>query len=207
MTITTYGGLQAACARYARRTDIANEIIDAITLAEDRISKELQSWRLEYVATLTTVSGTAEVDLPSNCRLVEWVRLSGDNERTLTELPHETFYDLYAGATDGVPRHYYKQAGQIVLGATPNAVFTLYAKLKLAVDALTTGNPTNDILTNYPALYLHGTLVEVYRLIRHDERLAASEQAYQQALMIANGENIKRKSSGVWAARKDKRIP
>lgn len=207
MTITTYSGLQEAIARYARRTDITNEIIDAITLAEDRISKELQSWRLESVATLTTVSGAAEVDLPTNCRLVEWVRLSGANERTLTELSHEAFYNLYAGATAGVPRHYYKQAGQIVLGPTPNDAFTLYAKLKLAVDALTVGNPTNAYLTNYPALYLHGSLVEVYRLIRHSERLQESEQAYQQALAIANQENIKRKASGVWSARKDNRIP
>lgn len=207
MTITTYSGLQETLIRRARRTDIQADVPDCIILLEERLGRELLSWYRESLVSLSATSGTAQVSLTSNCERLHWIKVDGDNERTLTKTSPENAYNLYADVSSGVPTHYYEQEGNIILVPTPGDDYTLSAYCTLSVSALTTGNPTNTILTNYPGLYLHGSLVEVYRLIRNPEQQAVAEDGYQRALFAANTEHIKRKNAGTAAPRKNWRKP
>lgn len=193
-----------------RRTDLEAKIPDFIALAEERIGKELRTWRLSSIESLSASAGSAEVTLPARCREVEWVNITGTNARGLECYPKETALSMYAATDNGIPIGYYLSGDALYLVPTPASDYTLSAGCILGVQPLTTGNPTNSILTNYPGLYLHGALVEGYRHTRSPERMVESETAYQQALVLANREEIKRRSSGIAARRRGthaRRIP
>jgi hypothetical protein len=66
MSFATYSDLQTSIANYLARSDLTSIIPDFITLAENRLRRELRIRQMLKSVTTSTVSGDATVELPSD---------------------------------------------------------------------------------------------------------------------------------------------
>lgn len=202
--ITNYSELQDAISAAMRRSDMGARIPSFIQLAEERINKELRVPILQTTSSLDVTADTQTVSLPDNCLEVAMVHLSGGGRiRRITQADG----DLRYSETDkGTPAEYYIYGNLIYLCPIPAQDGTIVVSYYRKVSALSDGNTTNDILSEYPGIYLHGALVEAYRHVRNAERMGESEIAYQQALVLANRQLIKQQS-GDYVAPRRKNVP
>ena len=68
MAITTYTDLQAGIANFLARSDLSAQIPDFITLAEARLSRELETRSQEKRSVANLVVGDEYIYLPSDFR-------------------------------------------------------------------------------------------------------------------------------------------
>ena len=81
------------------------------------------------------------------------------------------FYRKYNSTqTSGTPNFFTIVGSNILLGVQPDSAKTLQINYYKNLTALSDSNATNDILTNYPELYLYGSLAEAAPFIMQDER-------------------------------------
>ena len=66
MSFATYSDLQTSIANYLARSDLTSVIPDFITLAENRLRRELRIRQMLKSVTTSTVSGDATVEIPSD---------------------------------------------------------------------------------------------------------------------------------------------
>lgn len=204
MSFTTYSGLQTEIASYMKRTndsELVAQIPSFIALCEAEIGRALRTWRMESLETLTIGVGDPVVALPTTCRDIKWVKLSGTNEQIITHLPVPAFYALYSelgasAAPSGTPRHYTMRESSLIVGPSPDTDYTATALCVLAPVALSNTNPANTLLTNYPDIYFYGSLVHGFRYVRNMERMQEAEQAFMTAINGANKESRKLRASG-----------
>ena len=71
----------------------------------------------------------------------------------------------------GKPTYFTIVGTNILLGVAPNSATTLQINYYKSLTALSDSNASNDILTNYPELYLYGALAESAPFIMQDERI------------------------------------
>lgn len=200
MAFDTYANLQAEVSAYLQKGASCDARIPSwITLAEADIAKDLRTWRMESLETLTVTGATATVALPTRLRDIKWLKLNGTEERILEHLPAAAFYGIYAQATSDTPRHYTLSEGNLLLGPTPSENGTLSALCILAPSPLSVSNTSNSVLTNYPEIYFYGTLVHGFRFLRNQERMREALDAYAVAIGKANLESNRRKSLGTSA--------
>ena len=76
MAITTYTELKSAVANHLARTDLTSVIPDFISLAEARLSRELETRDQEKRATATMTSGDEYIALPTDLREVREVKVN-----------------------------------------------------------------------------------------------------------------------------------
>ncbi len=200
MAFDTYANLQSEISAYLQRgTSLDARIPSWITLAEGDIAKDLRTWRMESLESLTVTAASAIVTLPARLRDIKWLKLNGTEERVLEHLPAAAFYGIYAQASSDTPRHYTLSEGNLLLAPTPSQNGTLSALCILSAPALSASAPTNDILTNYPDIYFYAALVHAFRFVRNRERMQEAMEAYAVAVGKANLESNRRKSLGTSA--------
>ena len=68
----------------------------------------------------------------------------------------------------------------------PDSATTLQINYYKKLTALSDTNTTNDILTNYPELYLYASLAESSPFLMQDERLQVWAGLFKDALLSAN---------------------
>ena len=102
------------------------------------------------------------------------------------------FYNSYNSTqTSGTPSFFTIVGTKILLGVQPDAANTLQINHYKKLTALSDSNATNDILTNYPELYLYGALAESAPFLMQDERLDTWAGLYKEALKNANESSSK----------------
>ncbi len=181
MGLATYSDLKASVADWLHRDDLSAAITDFVALAEARINNELFCQQQITSTTLTTVSGTSTVTLPT-----DWLRIIranvSDQYQALELISPHKFDQLYADASTGVPRHYLIEADSLVLGPTPSSAYTIELTYYAEIPALSDSATTNWLLTRWPNVYLFGALCESAPYTGDDSRLQMWEARYQQAL-------------------------
>ena len=86
----------------------------------------------------------------------------------------------------GKPTYFTIVGSNILLGIAPDSATTLQINYYKTISALSDDNTTNTILTNYPELYLYGSLAESAPFIMQDERINTWATLYKEALKNAN---------------------
>jgi hypothetical protein len=66
MAFTNYTDLKASVADYLARTDLTTQIPDFITLAENRLRRDLRLRQMIKVVTTATAAGDSTVALPND---------------------------------------------------------------------------------------------------------------------------------------------
>ena len=158
MSLATYADLQARVAEWLARTDLNPFIPDMITLFEAAAARRLKVRPMETTTSLTPSGGS--VALPSDYlghRSLTW---TGDPSQELDYVHPAIFNSEYLpdenGAILGIPVIYTIQGGTITIKPSDDTPLTFdYFQKNPALSA-----SLNWLYTNYPDVYLFGTLCE-----------------------------------------------
>lgn len=188
MALDTYSNLKTTIANYLNRSDLTAYLGDFITLTEARLNRELRVREMVNTDTsITTVAGTQSYSLPTGYLEATTVIFQSDPYCTLRFISNSDFYNKYnASQTRGKPTYFTIVGSNILLGVAPNSATTLQINYYKSLTALSDSNASNDILTNYPELYLYGALAESAPFIMQDERINTWGNLYKEALKNAN---------------------
>ena len=182
MALSTYTDLQTSIANWLVRSDLTAVIPDFITLAEERIARDLRLRKQVTNTTLSTVAGTQTVTLPADFLEIENIGISSTTpQAALSVVTPEIMDRRYpAGYATGQPVVYSLLGDTIQFGPTPDAVYTIsldyYQRLNIAVST------TNWLLTNHPGVYLNACLVEANAYLLDADRAQAYDARYRAAV-------------------------
>lgn len=174
MAISTYAELQTAVASWLHRD--VSQIVDFITLAEKRINSLLDSRIAEVDASLTATISSRYIALPAGHMRPLGLWLTTYNPRI--EIGYEIPENIHVSTASGQPFRYTIDGSNIAFDCPADLAYTFTFRYKKGYDIASTS--TNDILTNYPGLYLYGALVDSCMLTREDPTIF--EQRFQTAL-------------------------
>ena len=190
MSLANYTDLQASVASWLNRTDLSALVPDFITLAEGRIARDLRLRNQLTAGTLSTVGGTQTVALPTGWLEFENLSvLDGTVYRQITYVTGENLNTRYpTGDQSKTPRIFTIEGSSLLLGPTPDAVYTLSASYYARFAALAT-TATNWLLTNHPSIYLNAALAEGCDFLKDDagvSKYLARYTADKDALQKSN---------------------
>ncbi len=188
MALDTYTNLKSTIANYLNRDDLTAYLGDFITLTEARLNRELRVREMVNTDTsITTVAGTQSYALPTGYIEATTVIFQSDPYCTLRFMSNSDFYNKYnASQSRGKPTYFTILGSNILLGVAPDTATTLQINYYKTLTALSDSNATNDILTNYPELYLYGSLAESAPFIMQDDRINTWATLYKEAIKNAN---------------------
>lgn len=154
MPFTTYAELKQAIVNFSHRTDTADVVDDFIDLTENDIDKKL---RLRANEVRETLSPTTRFEnLPA--RFIEMRRLSLLSGSTPKDIQYKSPEAMQINSLSGEPK-FFTVTSQIEFDRTPTSDVEIayYASLQ----PLSSSNTTNNVLTNYPDIYLYGCLMHL----------------------------------------------
>ncbi len=183
MALSTYSELLSTVANYLNRDDLTTLIPTFITLTENRLNRELRVRANMVRAITTTTAGQAFYDFPSD--LIELRNITYDNNsqsHALRYLSPESVSREYGTAVSGQPRAYTNLGNDLKLVPSPDAAYSIsinyYSQLRSLSDSVT----TNDVLTQYPSLYLFGACLEGAIYLNDTDQTNRFGSVFQKAL-------------------------
>ncbi len=183
MALSTYSELQATVANYLNRDDLTALIPTFITLTENRLNRELRVRANMVRATTTTTAGQAFYDLPTD--LIELRNITYDNNsqsHALRYLSPESVSREYGTVLSGQPRAYTNLGNDLKLTPVPDAAYTISINYYSQLRSLNDSVPTNDVLAEYPSLYLYGSCLEGAIYLNDTDQTNRFGSVFQKAL-------------------------
>lgn len=181
MAISTYAELKSAIADFLNRDDLTSVIPTFVSLAEAGIKRDVRHWRMENRA-------TADLDSQYEALPARWaspVRLiiTGSPSYELMPIGQAEMARLRASNNAaGRPQYYALTQGELEFYPTPDATYTLEMVYYEAPAALSADGDTNWLLTNFPDVYLYGSLVHTAPYLSDDARAQVWAALYQSAV-------------------------
>ena len=184
-----WGELKTEVQSFIHRTDLASKMEIFCALAESAINKDLRSLEMEKRDDITFVS--AFTDLPTDYLEMRALHVVASGaRRVLQEMTPQQLDGRYT-STSGTPRAFTIQAGQLELRPAPagspdnvDGEITYFARvvtLSTAADGV-----TNDILTNYPLIYLSAMLIQANSFVQDDNETKKWMTFYDGQIKQAN---------------------
>lgn len=186
MTIATYSDLKTSVANWLHRTDLTALIPDLITLAESRLSADLDARPMEFRTSLTATAGNAWVTLPSDMLEMRRFSVQTDPVRVLAYSTPDQIAADFPVALAGVPAVFAVIGSQVQLAPVPDSNYTLELTYQQRIPALSDSNTANWLLTGFPNAYLYATLCEAAPWLQDDDRIKVWEAKYAQAVRGIN---------------------
>lgn len=198
----TYTGLLASIASFANRDDQTANIPDFVTLFESNANTEA-SIRTQFNRTYTVTTTVASLDyistpsdyLGTDALLV--FPIAG----TLNVLkpyggPAAMFADYPSATMGGVPKGFINLTGKLQMAPTPDAAYSSRLYYYQKIPPLVT-NSANWLLTNYPQIYLFGSLVAMESFLGNDDvALSKWGNLYDNAIQKLGGATDRNKYGG-----------
>jgi hypothetical protein len=184
MALTNYDELVKAVIKWSHREDLLTLIPDFIALAEEGMyNNEMQPLKLRSMEYTSTTSTTGKViALPSDFESSRSTRLAIDGG----EIRFTTPEGLNSCSGSGKPTSFTIIGDTIEFNITPDQAYVLQLQYFRKVPALTVDNQTNVILTNHPAIYLNGTILEAMIFAQDYEQIQLYKQRFYNAIQGAN---------------------
>lgn len=195
-TITTYAELKQNVVDFGKRADAESKIDTFIDLCESQINRDLRVTEMDVSDTGTTSTSVRYVSLPARCLDLRQILITVDgNQYELDSASNINGMSINPQA--GVPCRYVI-TNRIELDRLSDQAYTLTYQFYQGVNPLSSSNTTNDILTNYPEIYLAGTMVQYYLWARQLENSAYWQNMYALKVADANTASMnKRHPSGM----------
>ncbi len=193
MAITTYDELKASIANWLNRDDLAAVIPDFIALAEAQIARDVRHWRQEKRVT-TSVNEQYE-NLPNDWLEMIQIQLTAGGSLqavSASELQSRKEVSLTANK----PRYYRLTSDQIELYPAPDQPYEASMQYYARVPALSDAETFNWILTEYPDIYLYGSLVHAAPYLADDQRITVWASLYKSAVDALNKDSTNSRVSG-----------
>jgi len=167
----TFANLKTTIADYLARDDLTSNIPDFITLAESRMNKELRIREMMKRSTTTTTASDDTNLLPTGFLEARDIFIDGNPKTPLMYVTPGHYSAIYGGSETGKPKVFTVIGSEMRLGPSPDAVYTVEMLYYGRITALSDSATSNDILTNYPDLYLYGSLIEAEPFLQNDQRV------------------------------------
>jgi hypothetical protein len=197
MSFATYADLQTSIANYLARSDLTSIIPDFITLAENRLRRELRIRQMLKSVTTSTVSGDATVELPSDfLEIRDFVVMTNPIQPLSYSSPSSLSNDLRTSEV-GVPLSYTILASEFQLAPAPDGIYTLKMLYFAAPPYLSSSNTSNVFLNVAPDGLLYGALVEAEPYLMNDARINTWGSMYDRAITSLTKSDEESQYSGV----------
>lgn len=196
MAITNYSELKTSVANFLARDDLTTQIPDFISMAESRMSRELNARSQEKRATATLTASDAYVSLPTDLRSIRLVKLNTSPKEVLEYYTPAKLDELYASNAQGKPRAYTIIGGEIKFAPEPDSAYTAEIVYMEGVPDLSDSNTTNEILTRHPDAYLYGALAAASVYLMDDQKTTVYEQLFTRSLDEIKREEERSKQAG-----------
>lgn len=197
MAISNYTELQTAVANWLDRNDLSARIPEFIGLCEARFNRSLRIRAMETLDTsVSTVADTKTIALPTGYVQMRDIHITGDPLVQLQYVTPEIMNRIHAGSVSGRPEVYTIIGENIVLGPTPDAVYSTSMLYYKTFDALSDSSPTNWVITNAPDVYLYGTLLEAEPFLMNDARVQLWATALTESINTLQEQDNKDRHSG-----------
>ena len=180
--MTTYATLKTDIADYLGQDDLTSQIATFVRLCEADLRRSVRVRDMETSTTLTF--STQSIALPTAFIAARRLYINADN-RDLTFLSPERFYDSQVYSQQGTPTTYTIEGNNIIVAPYSTSIdgYLLYYA---AYDALSADSDTNWILTNAYDVYLYCSLMHAQGFAQDDEQAAKWRAAYQYAVEQLN---------------------
>lgn len=186
MALDTFSNLKASITAISGRDDLSNSMDDFITIAEDTLyNNEVEPLRLRSMVsapTEYTLSGQF-LALPANFLAEKKLTIQTGGEPL--ELKSATDGNLVLRSGTGLPR-FYVIGDQFQFDVVPDSGYTVELTYYIKPTPLSSGNPTNDVLTNHPSLYLYGALTALNDFAAEEEKATYYRNKLISAIRGAN---------------------
>jgi hypothetical protein len=196
VSITTYDELKSSIADTLNRDDLTTVIPSFISLAEAALNRDLRHWRNENRAIAPVNSRYTA--LPSD--FVEPIRMELSGDKTKVSLmSHYEMQTLRQSTSDrsGKPRNYNITQGEVELYPTPDSTYNLEMYYYGKIPNLSGAAPANQVLTNFPDVYLYGSLLHSAPYLGDDQRTMVWAALYKEAVSAINTQSEKAKQGAV----------
>lgn len=191
MALSNYTELKAAVADLINRTDLTNQIVDAVTLCESSLQTNCKMLEAETASTVTITNGSGP--LPTGFVSARSVYWDGSPDRELRYVTPEV-YD-YLRANDSGDAYYYTITGSTIK-TTPMGSGSIVITGAIRFTVLSGSNATNTILTNFPEAYLYGSAMHACILTEDDAKAQKFGLLFNAACDRINQNNEDRKYAG-----------
>lgn len=205
MAITTYSELKTAVANFLARSDLTSQIPDFITLAEARMSRELDTRTQEKRAQASTAASDEYISLPTDLRKVRHVRINSDPVCVLDYAAPHDFYETYGSSGGGKPKFYTVIGAEIALRPVPDAVYTVEIIYGETVSALSDSSATNTILARHPDAYLYGALSAAHTYLMDEARASQYDALFTRIIDEIKRDTEQQRYGGALAMKTDYR--
>jgi len=196
MAISTYAELQTAVANWLDRDDLTDRIPEFIALSEARMNRVLRLRLMESKYTASTAAAQRNYALPTGYIQMRNFQVNTSPVTPLQYVTPEIYDRLYGSTGSGTPQFYTIIAGELQLGPIPGSVMTLEMLFYKKIAALSSGSPTQAMLTDNPDVYLYGALMEAEPFIMNDARVQLWHQGFEQAVANLQEQDNKDRHSG-----------
>ena len=193
MAITTYAELKSSIANWLNRDDLTAVIPDFIALAEAQIARDIRHWRQEK--RVTTLVNEQYENLPIDWLEMIQIQLTAGGRLQVISAA-ELQERKEASSIAQKPKHYRLTSDQIEFYPAPDSSYEVAMQYYARVPALTNVETFNWILTEYPDIYLYGSLVHAAPYLADDQRITVWAALYQSAVDALNQDNTKSRVSG-----------
>lgn len=188
MALNTFANLKQAIERWSKRTDLSDVIDDIVSLAENRIDNRLRVSVNNKRATATAPTSDRFLALPDY--FIEMRRFTLIKDTYYNELIFNTPESMILFNQSGVPK-YYTITSEIEFDRVPADGYTLEMSYWKKLTPLSDSNTTNDVLTNFPHIYLQACKVEAHYWARDEDTGLAEEQRLNFLIDEANAEDLR----------------
>jgi hypothetical protein len=182
MALATYSDLKTTIANYLARSDLTSQIPDFITLAENRLRRELRIRQMLKVVTASTVGNDSTLSLPSDFLELRDLHIDSNPDQALEYYNPNIFFRNAMTKVLGVPKKYTILASELQFAPIPDGVYTMEMLYYAAPVYLSDSNPSNAFLANCPDALIYASLGEAEPYLMNDERLATWAALYQRAI-------------------------
>ena len=197
MSLSTYSDLQTSIANYLARSDLTSIIPDFITLAENRLRRELRIRQMLKSVTTATVASDATVELPSDFLEVRDFVVQTNPLTPLSYSSPSSLSNDPRASQVGVPKSYTILANDFLLSPVPDGVYTARLLYYAAPAYLSGANTSNVFLNVAPDGLLYGALVEAEPYLMNDARINTWGSMYDRAISSLTRSDENTQYSGV----------
>jgi len=202
MSFATYSDLQTSIANYLARSDLTSIIPDFITLAENRLRRELRIRQMLKSVTTATVASDATVELPSDFLEVRDFVVQTNPLTPLSYSSPSSLSNDPRASQVGVPKSYTILANDFLLSPVPDGVYTARLLYYAAPAYLSGANTSNVFLNVAPDGLLYASLIEAEPYLMNDARINTWGTMYDRAISSLTKSDEEGQYSGVPLAMK-----
>ena len=186
-TLTTYSELLTQLGQWLHRSDTTAQAPVWVTLAQNRINRELKSMAMETKSTSFSINAEY-VNVPTDFLEARSFRITSTNPATVLDYKSDDQITR-DHETTGTPGYFCTVGTQFRFGPAPNATYTAtliyFAKPATLV---VTSQETNSLFPTHADMYLYASLLAATGENADDPRIPLWEQAYQVAKNAVNAQ-------------------